>query len=122
MTAEVPIRLVGEGESEAEKAGLVVLQAIETIEIKAKPADLPEAIEVSIVKLATTDDKLTLEQLELPRGVNFADNEQDTSLVVANVYEPAALQAANDAAGGDEEEPAADEVVAENGDDTTDQK
>lgn len=113
VTAEVPIRLTGEGESPAEKAGLIVLQAIEQIEIKAKPADLPEALEVSISKLESTEDKLTLAELTLPKGVEYADIEQDLDLVVVNVYEPAALQAANDAAGGDAEDES--EVEAENG-------
>jgi len=113
VTAEVPIRLIGEGESEAEKAGLVVLQAMEELEIKAKPADLPEALEVSIVNLATTEDKLTLGDIQLPRGVEYADAEQDLELVIANVYEPAALQAANEAAGGDAEDES--EVESEKG-------
>lgn len=104
ITTEVPIILVGIGESEAEKAGLVVLQALEKIEIKAKPADLPEALELSIASLASTDDKLTLADISLPAGVQFDDVGQDTELVVANVYEPSALQAANEAAGGDAEE------------------
>jgi len=117
VTAEVPIRLVGEGESAAEKAGLIVLQAIDEIEIKAKPADLPEALEVSIVDLATTEDKLTLGSITLPKGVEYADVEQDLELVVVNVYEPAALQAANEAAGGAAEDEA--EVEAENGGDET---
>jgi len=116
ISTEVPIHLVGQGESEAEKAGLVVLQAIEHIQIKAKPASLPEALELSIVDLATTEDKLTLADIKLPEGVEFDDLEQDTSLVVANVYEPSALQAANDAAGGDAEDVA--EVAAENGSET----
>jgi len=113
VTAEVPIRLIGVGESPAEKAGLIVLQAIEDIEIKAKPADLPEALEVSIADLATTEDKLTLEAIKLPNGVQFADVDQDLELVLVNVYEPAALQAANDAAGGDAEDES--EVESENG-------
>ncbi|HEU5121567.1 MAG TPA: 50S ribosomal protein L25 [Candidatus Saccharimonadales bacterium] len=101
ITTEVPIMLVGMGESEAEKAGLIILQAIEKVEIKAKPAHLPEALEVSVKQLATTDDKITLADITLPDDVEFADAEQDLELVVANVYEPSALQAANDAAGGD---------------------
>lgn len=115
VTAEVPISLTGEGESAAEKAGLVVLQAIEHIEVKAKPADLPEALEISIAGLATDEDKLTLADIVLPSGVEYADNEQDLELVVANVYEPAALQASNDAAGGDAEEADADSVASDNG-------
>lgn len=101
VTAQVPIRLVGEGESEAEKAGLIVLQAIESIEIKAKPADLPEALEVSIVGLSGVEDKILLNDISLPKGVEFADVEQGLELVIANVYEPAALEAANEAAAGD---------------------
>lgn len=104
ITTEVPIVLIGQGESAAEKAGLVVLQAIEKVEVKAKPANLPEALELSIVQLATDEDKLTLADISLPDGVEFADNDQDLDLVVANVYEPGALQAANEAAGGTAEE------------------
>lgn len=116
--AEVPIHLVGEGESEAEKAGLIVLQAIEVVEVKAKPADLPEALEVSIVNLATDDDKITLADITLPEGVEYADIDQDLELVVANVYEPAALEAANEAAAGDAEPEDVAEVEAEHGSDT----
>lgn len=113
VTAEVPIRLTGEGESEAEKAGLIVLQAIEGVEIKAKPADLPDALEISIMNLATDEDKLTLADITLPKGVEYADAEQDLELVLVNVYEPAALQAANEAAGGDAEDES--EVESEHG-------
>lgn len=103
ITTEVSISLQGTGESEAERAGLIVLQALEKVEIKAKPADLPEIIELSIASLTSTDDKLTLADITLPEGVEFADAEQDMELVVANVYEPSALQAANEATGGDAE-------------------
>lgn len=116
IVTEVPISLVGMGESEAEKAGLVVLQALEKVEIKAKPANLPEALELSIATLATTEDKLTLGDITLPEGVEFADAEQDTTLVVANVYEPSALQAANDALAGTAQDES--EVESENGGDT----
>lgn len=118
ITTQVPVILVGQGESEAEKAGLVVLQAIEHLEVKAKPADLPESIELSIAGLASTDDKITVSDITLPTGVEFADMDQDLDLVIANVYEPSALQAANDAAGGDAEDES--EVEAENGGDDTD--
>lgn len=117
IVTEVAITLVGEGESAAEKAGLIVLQAIEKIEVRALPADLPESLEVSIVDLATHDDKITMGDIKLPKGVEYADVDQDLELVVANVYEPGALQAANDAAGGDTEE--VSDVESDNGTDTT---
>ena len=116
ITTEVPITLTGVGESLAERAGLVVLQAIEKVEVKALPANLPESIELSILELETTDDKLTFADITLPEGVEFADNEQDTDLVIANVYEPSGLQSASGAAGGDAEE--GDDVEAENGGDS----
>lgn len=113
ITTDVPLVLIGQGESLAERAGLIVLQAIEKLEIKAKPAHLPESIEVTIANLVTTDDKITIGDLTLPQGVEFADAEQDLDLVIANVYEPAALEAANEAAAGDAVDEAA--VVSENG-------
>jgi large subunit ribosomal protein L25 len=113
VTAEVPIVLIGEGESPAEKAGLMVLQALENVEVKALPANLPASLEVSMATLESPGDDLTLADVTLPENVEFADPEQDLSLVIANVYEPSALQAANEAAGGEAE--SVDEVEAENG-------
>lgn len=110
VQAEVPIRLTAEGESEAEKAGLIILQAIESIEIKAKPADLPEFLEASVGDLKTADDKILFSDIVLPKGVEYADVEQDLELAVASVFEPAALEAANEAAAGDAEEGDALEV------------
>jgi len=118
ITTEVPIVLVGRGESEAERVGLVVLQALEHIAIKAKPADLPESFELSIINLVTTDDKLTIGDIKLPAGVEFDDVDQDMELVIANVYEPSALQAANEAVGGTAEPEDIAEVEVENGEET----
>lgn len=129
VVAEVPIRLTGEGESEAEKAGLIVLQSLDKVQVKALPMDLPEAIEISIVDLKEAGDRLTLADAKLPSSVEFVEKETGheeeleegeerpsiTDLVVANVYEPSALQAANDAAAGDAEDES--EVEAEQGSD-----
>lgn len=113
ITTEVPVILVGISESAAERAGLVILQAIERIEVKAKPADLPESIEIPVTNLETTDDKIAVGDIKLPEGVEFADSEQDLELVIANVYEPSALQAANEAAGGEAEPETESEVPVE---------
>ncbi|MBP9667387.1 50S ribosomal protein L25 [Candidatus Saccharibacteria bacterium] len=125
VVAEVPVRLVGEGESEAEKAGLIVLQNIDKVEVKALPMDLPEAVDVSILGLKEAGDKVTLGDAVLPEGVEFVDHdthhgdEDDddrqgvTDLMVASVWEPAALAAANDSAAGDATDES--EVESENG-------
>ena len=126
VVAEIPVRLVGEGESEAEKAGLIVLQALDKVEVKALPMDLPEAIEVSIVGLKEAGEKVTLANATLPAGVEYVEHddgradeeleegeEKPTILdtMVASVWEPAALQAANESAAGDAEDES--EVEAE---------
>lgn len=128
VTAEVPIQLVGEGESEAEKSGLIVLQALDKIEVRALPMDLPDAVEISIVHLKEAGEKVTLADANLPEGVEFVehddghhDNEDEekpsiTDLMVASVWEPAAMQAANDATGGDAQDEAS--VESEHGEDT----
>lgn len=126
VNAEVPIHLVGEGESAAEKAGLVVLQALDKIEIRALPADLPEALEASIVELAEAGDRITIGNIPLPQGVELVehidhhgdDEDQEekpsiTDLVVATVYEPSALQTANEAAAGEAQDEST--VESENG-------
>ena len=128
VEAEVPIRLIGEGESIAERNGLVILQALEKLEVKALPMELPEALEISIVNLAEAGDRVTVGDLEVPEGVEIVDNDDGRAdededeerptvkdLVIASVYEPSALQAANEAAAGDAETADADDVEAEQG-------
>jgi large subunit ribosomal protein L25 len=112
IETEVAIVLTDEGNSPAERVGLIILQALETIEVKAKPADLPESIELSVLGMVNVDDRLTVGDIKLPKGVEFADADQDLELVIANVYETSALQAANEAAGGEAEPEDAEEVVS----------
>jgi len=128
VVAEVPIRLIGEGESLAEKEGLVVLQSLEEIEVRALPMDLPDVLEVSIVDLEEAGQRVTVGDIKVPEGVEIvertdgrADEDEDEErpsimdLVVASVYDPEVLQAANEAAAGDAETADADEVESEQG-------
>ena len=127
VKAEVPVHLVGVGESPAERAGLMVLQAIDKIEVQALPAELPDSIEIDITALTAVGDRVTLGDATLPKGVEFVEHDTGrheegdedeekqsvSDLVVANVYEPAALEAANEAAAGDASD--VSEVEAEAG-------
>jgi len=114
VDAEVPVRVRGEGETPAEKAGLVILQAIEAVEVSAFPKDLPEAVEVPGEKLVDAGDHLTVADIIPQPGVAIS---ADPDQMVVSVYEPSALAAANDAAGGDATEDTVPE--AENGDEET---
>ena len=110
VEATAPIKLVGFETSDANKAHLVLSQVLEEIDIKAKPADLPEAIEIDASKLATVEDGLTVADIVLPAGVEFADKELDKELPVANVYDPAEEAAEREAQA--EADKAADEAKA----------
>lgn len=134
VVAEIPIRLSDVGGSEAERAGLVVLQSLEKIEVKALPMDLPEALEVSISGLIKEGDRVTVGDIVLPAGVELIEHDDGREgtadddvtvkdLVIASVYEPGALAAANEAAAGEAESADAEQVeVASGNDGTEDEK
>lgn len=96
VVAMAPIELIDMGTSEAEKLHLTISQVLDEIEVKAKPADLPSKLEISVSGLASTEDKLTLADIKLPTGVEFADKEIDLEQVIANVYD-SAVEAAREA-------------------------
>ena len=111
VEATTPIVIVGFDESEAGKLHLNILQVMEEIEVKAKPADLPAQIEVDASKLAQAEDRLTVADLILPAGVELVDKELDPEQAVANVYDPAEEAAAREAEA--EADKAAEEARAE---------
>ncbi len=90
VEATTPIVLVNFEASEANKKHYAILHTIEEIDVKAKPADLPEEIIVDVANMSELDDKITVADLVLPKGVELADKELDPETVVANLYDPAA--------------------------------
>lgn len=111
VETEVPIRILGEGETTAEQHGLVVLQALENAHISAFPGDLPEAVNVPSDKLAEEGDTVTVADIVALPGVEILN---EPEIIVATVYSPAALEAQNAEAGGDEEA-SVEDVEADNG-------
>jgi large subunit ribosomal protein L25 len=110
VETEVPIHIVGEGETEAEQHGLVVLQALENARISAFPGDLPEALSAPSEKLVLEGDVITVADITPIDGVEILN---EPEVVVASVYEPSALAAKMDEQAGDATDES--EVVAENG-------
>ncbi len=97
VEATTPIKVLNFDQSEAAKKHFVLQQVLEEVEVKARPSDLPEEIIVDGKGLATTEDKLTLADLEMPEGVELADKELAETTVVATVYDPAVEAAAREA-------------------------
>lgn len=115
VEATTPIVISNFEASEASKTyHFAMTQAIEEIDVKAKPADLPKELEIGASKMTDVEDKLTIADIVLPKGVELADKELDPEQVVASLYDPAAEAAAREA---EAEEPAMDaaDVPADNG-------
>lgn len=116
VDAEIPVHIQhaeGDEVTPAEQKGLIVIRNAEAVAIESLPKDLPDVLYVPADKLVEIGDQVTVADIVLPSGVTVKDEE---STVIATVFEPSSLAAANDAAGGDAEDEA--DVEAENGGDT----
>ena len=115
VEATTPIVIVNFEASEASKIyHYAMTQAMEEIDVKAKPADLPAELTVDASNLKEVDDKIVLKDIKLPAGVEFVDKEMNEDQVIASLYDPAAEAAAREAEANEPEVDAAD-VSSENG-------
>lgn len=96
VEAEIPVRL--SDDIPAEKASLLVINQLDSVEVEALPKDLPDELLVDASGLVEIGDKLTVADIVAPAGVTILTEPEHA---IATVYEPSAVAAANDAAGGD---------------------
>jgi ribosomal protein bL25 (Ctc-form) len=111
VSAEVPVHIAfdeGNESTPAERNGLIVLHQLETVEIEAFPKNLPDALTFSGEILVEVGDTATVADLAVPKDVTV---KADPTQTLATVFEPSALQAANDAAGGTADEATAEEAT-----------
>jgi large subunit ribosomal protein L25 len=104
VEAEVPVHIKLDGDNDAtpaERAGLIVLHQLESVQIEAIPSALPDFLTFNGEKLVEVGDHVTVADLDVPKGVII---KTDLDHPLATVFEPSAVQAANDAAGGDADE------------------
>jgi large subunit ribosomal protein L25 len=100
VDAEVPVHPAyaeGHEATPAERSGLIVLSQADTIAVRALPKDLPDQLTYDAEKLVNVGDQVTVADLQVPKGVEL---DIEPEHVVATVFEPSALAAANDEAGG----------------------
>ena len=91
VEATTPVVIVNFEASEAAKTyHFALTQAIEELDVKAKPADLPKELEIDASNMKEVDDKIVISDIVLPKGVELADKELDPEQVVASLYDPAA--------------------------------
>lgn len=114
VQTEVPLKF--EGDSAAEKAGLMLLHQLETVDVEAIPRSLPDEIIVSVEALAEIGDKIMVADLKAPDGVTILTDGEHP--VVAVIETPAQQsEEAEEAAEGGEDDAKAE--TPEEGKDTS---
>ena len=93
VTAEIPLRLVGE--IPAERANLLVLKNLEHLDVEALPSDLVDVVEADASNLAEVGDKLHVSDLKVSDKVTIKN---DPETVIASVEMPKDQIAEADAA------------------------
>ena len=90
VVATTPVVVVNFEESEASKTyHFAINQSVVELDVKAKPADLPKELTVDASQMKEVEDKITIADITLPKGVEFANKEIDNEQVVASLYDPA---------------------------------
>ncbi|MEM7142447.1 MAG: 50S ribosomal protein L25 [Actinomycetota bacterium] len=98
IEADVPVTLIGEA-VEVTRANGMVDQTLYTLTVSAKPADIPDEIEVDISEL-TLGDSIRVGDVALPAGVSTSIDPEDsvaTSLITRSTREAMAAEEAADA-------------------------
>lgn len=104
VEAEVPVHphyAEGNEMSPAERGGLLVISNVSTVIVEATPSNLPDELTYDAEKLVEVGDSITVAELSVPEHVEI---KTEPETVVATVYEPSAIAAANDALAGEAEE------------------
>jgi large subunit ribosomal protein L25 len=77
LTVDVPVAFVGLSEA-VDRQGGVLLHIRETVQVRALPDRLPQALELDITPLATFDDILHVSDLSVPDGVTLVTDGEET--------------------------------------------
>ena len=93
VSAEIPIKL--SDEIPAVRASLLVITALDHVEVEALPKDLVDSIEVDASSLENPGDKLTVADIKAPEGITI---KTDAEQLVASVEIPKDQIAEADAA------------------------
>jgi len=100
VEAEVPVELIGT--APAVSLGGTLIQNINILHVKALPSDLPHKIEVDVSKLATFEDSINVESINLGSGVKVLNNKEE---VIARVIQVKASEEEAKKENAEEEKP-----------------
>lgn len=98
---KVDVQLEFIGESEAVRAGGILVKVMHEIKIEALPKDLPHSIPVDISSLKTIDGKIAVRDLKVPAGVKVLGDSEDTVILVEAPRTEEELKGETEAAAAD---------------------
>ncbi|KKQ90920.1 MAG: 50S ribosomal protein L25 [Candidatus Azambacteria bacterium GW2011_GWA2_39_10] len=84
IIAKIPLVFIGNAPATSDLGGILV-KAMQELEIRALPADLPHEVEIDISSLKTFDDNILIKDIKMPKNVEILDN---ISASVASVVPP----------------------------------
>lgn len=91
VEAEVHIRF--EGESPAVKESAILVTALDTVTVRALPANLPHDLPVDLSKLVAFGDTITVADITVPQGVEIL-NDKEEVIVIAQEPRPEEVEEA----------------------------
>lgn len=92
ITANVQLVFIGDAPAVSDLGGVLV-KAMQELEVRALPADLPHQIEIDISQLMTFDDNILVKDIKLPKNVEVLENLETSVATVSMPRSEAELEA-----------------------------
>lgn len=92
ITAKVPLVFIGDAPAVIDLGGVLV-RAMQELQVRALPANLPHQIEVNISQLKTFDDNILVKDIKLPKNVEILENFETSVAVVTPPRSEAEIEA-----------------------------
>lgn len=101
LTATIPLKFIGEPKAVKELGGTLV-KNIDEVEVRCLPGDLVSDIEVDLASLKTFEDSITVQNLNVPRGIEvLAQGDAIIATVTASLSEEDVKKLEEQGAAGD---------------------
>lgn len=92
ITTKVQLVFIGDSPAVSDLGGILV-KAMQELEIRALPSDLPHQVDIDISQIRTFNDNILVKDIKLPKGVEVLENEETSVAAVVPPRSEAELEA-----------------------------
>ncbi|MFA6135926.1 MAG: 50S ribosomal protein L25 [Candidatus Paceibacterota bacterium] len=92
ITADIPIKFIGEAPAVKEKGGTLV-KALEKIEVEALPSDLPQFIEIDLSSLIDLHQSLHIKDIKISDKIEILDELESVIVTIAEQMKEEVVEA-----------------------------